>query len=173
MTTEIGRKFTGTIGTVKTIKSSGGDAAFTATSLANGSARESAKINLGAVQPEGGWTVTYETKGASAPTAGATSDIYWSASSSATAGTDNRGDASGTDAAYPATGTLAEKLKQLIYIGSLVHSSTTGTQRQDVGVLTPITQYGSFIVRNASGVAYSATATDHIITLTPRIPEMQ
>lgn len=173
MTTEIGRKFTGTIGTVKSIKSSGGDAAFTATSLANAAARECAKFDLGATQPAAGWTVSFETKGVSAPTAGLTSDIFWSSSSSATAATDNRGDASGTDAAYPASGTLAEKLKQLIYIGSLVHSSTTTAQKQDVGVLNPIQRYGSFIVRNASGVAYSGTATDHIITLTPRIDETQ
>jgi hypothetical protein len=173
MPNEIGRKFTGTIATVKTLKSSGGSAGWTPTSLANGSARETAKIDLGATQPAAGWTVALETKGVSAPTANLTSDVYWNASDSATAGTDNRGDAAGVDQAYPASGTLAEKLRQLTYIGSLVHSSTTTAQKQDVGVLVPTSRYGSFVVRNASGVAYSGTATDHILTLTPRIDESQ
>lgn len=172
MPSEIVVKFTGTVATEKTLKSSGGTGAWTPTSLANGSARETAKIFLGSSQPASGWLVTLKTKGASAPTAYASTDVYANFSGSATAGTDNAGDASGTDAAFPSAGTKAEKLRQLEFIGPLIYSTSTGQQTKVVGILPPLKPYVSLIVDNNSGVAFSGTASDHEIILTPLIPEI-
>ena len=58
-------------GTVKTWKSSGGDAAITLASLANGSYRQGAKLDLGATRAE--WYDVYlDIEMAATPTAGNT-----------------------------------------------------------------------------------------------------
>ncbi len=149
----------------KTVKASGGDAAITLTSLANGSARESTKLDLGA-QRSRRYKVTFETKLNAAGTNLSEVEIYANFSGSATAGTDNNGGATGTDAAF----SNASELKhQWTPIGSLAVSNAAGTglQRQS-WLMVPLDRYPSFLVVNNSGQALSGTAGDHIITITPQ-----
>jgi len=83
----------------KSFKASGGDAAFTTASRANGAATQSAKIDLGS--PRGGIVrVKASRELAATPTAGATLDYYWNPSTNSSPSTDNMGGASGSDGAY-------------------------------------------------------------------------
>lgn len=156
-------------GTVKTIKASGGDAAMTTASLANGSYRQSAKLDLGS--PFGQvYAVRSRRELAATPTAGNTLDYWWSPSTSATAGTDNDGGCSGTDAAYTGySSNAAASVKQLIFIGSLVCTAqaTATVQKGFVGYFTPPTRYGSLVELNGSGAAIHSSDTNNEVTLTP------
>jgi hypothetical protein len=156
-------------GTAKVIKNSGGDAAITLASVANGAARQSAKLDLGATHGE-----AYDVKAtfeiAATPTAGNTIDLYWAPSSSATAGSDNPANVSGTDAAYSGySANLTASLPQLQYIGSFVCTAqATGTvQAAVVGRFIPANRYGSLVVVNNSGAALHSTDTNQAVTLTP------
>jgi hypothetical protein len=152
------------VGTAKSWKSSGGDYAITLTSLANDAERQGAKGDLGANRARL-WEVLYTAAVGVAATNGKEIEIYWAASSSATAGTDNPGGTDGTDSLL-ANG--EEKKHQLIFIGSLVLSNALGTgiQRQRF-VFSPPCRYGMPVAANISGQALSATAADHEIRLTP------
>jgi len=137
---------------------------ITLTSVANGSARQSAKFDFGAIFARR-WLATFETKFAIAPTNDTEVELYLSQSSNATAGTGNTGGTSGADAAFSNS---SELKKQLEPIGSLACSNAlgTGTQRQAFE-FQPTQRYGSVVVVNNSGQALSSTAGDHIITLQP------
>ncbi|MCA9366680.1 hypothetical protein KC887_00240 [Candidatus Kaiserbacteria bacterium] len=147
----------------KTWKSSGGDGAITCTSLANGSARQGGKVDISALS--GLVSMQVRWKPASSPTANSTIDVYMAFSKSGTAGTDNDGDASGSDAAYPTDGTLANRLKQLTFVGSLVLDAVSESHIQHVGSFARLADYGMPILVNNSGVAGSATATDFEVIL--------
>lgn len=157
-------------GTAKTFKSTGGTGAITLASLANGSARQSAKIDLGATRAR-----TYAVKAtfemAATPTDGLPIDLYWAPSSSPTAGTDNPGGVSGTDAAYAGySSNLASAIKQLQFIGSFICTVqvTATVQNQDpVGTFAPKHRYGSLVVYNRSGAAIHSSDTNCEIALTP------
>lgn len=161
--------------TAKVFRNSGGDAAITLASLANGNgttagARQSVKLDLGATRAKR-YRVKATFEIAATPTAGNVIDLYWSPSSSATAGTDNAGGASGADAAYTgySSNNLAS-LKQCIYIGSFICTAqATATVQQAFvgGTFTPPERYGSLIVYNASGAALHNTETNQAITLIP------
>lgn len=156
-------------GTVKTIRNSGGDAAITLASLANGAARQSVKLDLGATRARL-WAVKADFELAATPTAGNTIDLYWAPSSSGTAGTDNPGNVSGTDAAYSGySSNLDASVRQLLFIGSfVVTTQTTATvQKGNVGVFAPPQRYGSLVVYNRSGAAFHSTDTNQAIYLTP------
>src|SRR5688500_5633843 len=71
------------------------------TSIANGAARQSDKVDLGATRASR-YLVRAAIELDVAPTAGTVVDFYWSSSPSATAGTGNDGGASGADGAYKA-----------------------------------------------------------------------
>ena len=74
------------------------------TALADGVARQGEKGDLGATRPgEYAAFLRWET-GAAAPTAGTRVDVYWAASTSATAANDNAGGTSGADGTWPADG---------------------------------------------------------------------
>lgn len=147
-----------------TWKASGGSYAITCTSLANGSAREGVKGDL--ATPRGRrWLVSLETKLAAGGTNGNEIELYFSQSDNATAGTGNAGGATGTDAAF----SNASELKlQMIPVGSIAvaNSAGTGLQRQHFEFI-PIARYVCPVIVNNSGQAFSGTAGDTIITLTP------
>jgi hypothetical protein len=154
------------VGTPKVFKSSGGDAAITLASL--GSSRQSAKLDLGAtIAPAIAVKADFEF--AATPTAGASVDLYWSPSSSATAGTDNAGGASGTDSAYTGYGTLAASLPQLLFIGSFMTTAnaTSTVQKAHISIFRPPNRYGSLIVVNNSGAAFHSSDTNCNVTFTP------
>lgn len=156
-------------GTPLVFKSSGGDAAITMTSVANNAARQSVKLDLGASR-----TPLYSVKAsfeiAATPTAGNTIELYWAPSSSSSAGTDNPGNVSGTDAAYTGySSNIADSVKQLQFIGSFVCTAqaTATVQSGFVGRFKPADRYGSLVVFNKSGAAMHSSATNISITLTP------
>lgn len=156
-------------GTAISWTSSGGTYAVTLTNLANDAGREGAKGDLG-VNWARQWNVLFESKPVSAPTDGVHLELYWCQSTNATAGTDNPGNLTGADAAVTSPD---QTKRQLTYLGPLVISNALGAvvQRQRFD-LFPLCRYGFPIVVNKTGVALSATGTDHKVTLTPAIDEV-
>jgi hypothetical protein len=156
-------------GTLKTIRASGGDAAITLASLANAAARQSVKLDLGATRSE--WYDAFvDVEIAATPTAGATIDLYWAPSSSATAATDNGANVTGTDAAYAGySSNLTASLPQLQYIGSLVTTAqaTSTVQKGWAGRFSPAQRYGSLVYVNNSGAALHSTDTNQQVRLAP------
>lgn len=158
-------------GTPKTFKPSGGDVVMTPTSLSNGSYWQSPKVDLGDTFATV-YDVSLNVELAATPTAGNTISLWWNASSSLIAGTDNQGGCAGTDAAY--TGYLsnaAASVKQLQFVGDfIVTTQATATiQKGKVqGVLAPTKQYGSFVILNGSGAALHSNAANFAITITPQ-----
>lgn len=162
--TAVGRQ---QVGTLKTVKGSGGDAAITVTSVANAAARQAAKLDLGATFAQL-WELQATSDLAATPTAGNTIDFYWSPSDSATAATGNCGGASGADAAYTGIASnLAASLKLLQFIGSQVVTADVAAQVAHVGSFRPISRYGCLIVVNNSGAAYVSNATNSQFVFRP------
>jgi len=151
-------------GTTKTWKSSGGDYAITCTSLADAAAREGAKGDLGAAWARR-YEVTFEFKLTSAGANGTEVELYTSQSDSATAGTNNEGNATGADAALS---NPAETKQLMTPIGSVPVSNAlgTGTQRKKFE-FCPTSRYQIPVVVNRAGVAFSSTAADTIIVFKP------
>lgn len=157
------------VGTPKTVKSSGGDAAITLASLANGSYRESGKLDLGTSWAQA-WAVYLDIELAATPTAGNSIDVWANPSSSTTAGTDNRGGCGGADAAYTGySSNAAASVKQLQAIGSGVCTAQpTGTvQKMFVGIWFPTRRYNSFVILNGSGALVHSSAANCVLTLEP------
>lgn len=154
------------VGTAITWKSSGGIYAITLTSVTDGNGRQGAKGDLGANRARV-WDVEFTSSVGSAATAGNQIELWWGASTSATAGTDNPGGLSGTDATFNTT--PDEYKKQLIYIGSLIlsNNASTGIQKQYLSFVPPC-RYGMPVVVNKSGQTLGSTATDHTLTFIPR-----
>ena len=163
-------------GTAKVVKNSGGDAAITLASLANAAspatsagARQSVKFDFGATRAEM-WRCKATFEIAATPTAGNVIDIYLSPSESATAGTDNAGNATGTDAAYTGySNNIDAALKQCFFVGSFIVTAqaTATVQAGFVGRFAPPSRYASVIVVNRSGAALHSTDTNQSITFTP------
>jgi len=157
------------IGTSKTLKSSGGDAAITLASLANGSYRQSAKIDFGATQAQV-YSVYIDIEMTATPTAGGTIEIWANPSSSGTAATDNRGGCSGSDAAYTGySSNAAASVLQLPFVGAgtLTAQATSTVQKMFVGFYAPAQRYASFVVRNNGGSAVHSSDSNCVITFTP------
>lgn len=162
-------QFLETLGTVITFQDSGGSYAITLNALASTpAARQSVKADLAVTAAlfAQAYDVFAEIEWSVAPTAGGVVEFYWAESISATAGTSNASGATGTDAAYPSSGTLADKLLQLIPIGVLVVTNDAIVQRARVGVLVPSLRYGSLVVLNRTSQAFKASTT-HIVTFSP------
>ncbi len=154
-------------GTSIVLKNTGGDYALTLTSLASGTARQSAKIDLG--DSDGYWSSRYllefRTKIASAPTAGNRIEIWAAYSLSATAATANDAQASGSDALYTSH---AARSNQLQFVDSLVVTADGSSVEQKMSAeLRPLSRYVMIIVVNECGQNLSSTAADHIVTLSP------
>lgn len=156
-------------GTSITWKSSGGDAAITLASLANGSYREGAKCDFGATRARR-YAVYLDSEHAATPTAGNTVDVWMNPSSSATAATDNRGGCSGTDAAYTGySSNAAASVLQLVPIGSgvLTAQATSTVQKSFVGIYTPLHRYASPVIRNGGGSAFHSSDTNCKLVFVP------
>lgn len=146
------------------------------TSVANGSARQSEKVDLGTTHADM-YSVMSALEFAVAATVGSSVDFYWAPSPSGTAGTGNPGSVSGSDGAYsgfPTSGTVSDSVKQLQYIGSAILEDATGPQ---VCVVTPsfspAHRYGSVIVWNNSGQAMAGDAVEMSVVFTPLIMQVQ
>jgi hypothetical protein len=154
------------VGTALSWLNTGGDYALTLTSVSNNNGRQGAKGDLGQYRPRR-WVPFVTSSVASAATAGTEIEFYWAASRNATAGTDNPGGTSGTDATFNTT--PDEYKTQLIFLGSLVLSNNAGTavQKQCLPAFEPPLRYGMPVVVNKSGVALGGTAADHSFILIP------
>lgn len=143
------------------------------TSIANGAARQSDKVDLGATRARL-YAVMVGIEIDVAPTAGALVEFYWAASHSATAGTGNDGGTSGADGAYKA-GEEDEWKKQLILLGTLVctNDAAPTVQRQTIGYFVPPERYGQLVVVNKSGQAFEGDAVEMSIAFVPIIDEVQ
>lgn len=164
--TAVGRQQSGT---AKSFKSSGGSAVITLTSVANNAARQSDKLDLGAVRGVA-YNVSADFEMAATPTAGAVIELWWAPSSSGTAGTDNPGGVSGADGSYAGySSNLAASVVQLQFIGNFICTAqaTATVQKAFVGVLCPTMRYGTLVVYNKSGAAFHSSATNIQIVLTP------
>ena len=144
-------------------------------SVADGAARQSAKVDLGE-----NWAEAYLVKAAfeiaATPTAGEVIELYWAPSSSSTAGTGNPGNVSGSDAAYSGySANLAASVKQLQLIGHFVCTAqATGTVQVAVcGFLEPTERYGSLVVKNESGAALHSDDVEMHVVLNPITLESQ
>ena len=139
------------------------------TSLADGTARQGTKGDLGATRA-GMYAafLRWETGTAPAST-GVTVDVYWSASTSATAANDNAGGCSGADGAWPGDSNEDEWAKQLILIGSLVLTADANTIQ--IACINrefqPPTRYGMPVIDNNSGQSAESDAVEMAFYLVP------
>lgn len=138
-------------------------------SVADGAARQSDKVDLGATRAE-----VYEVHAAieiaATPTAGEVIEFWWAPSFSGTAGTANPGGVSGADAAYAGySSNMAAAIKQLQFIGDFVCTAqATGTiQQARVGAFRPKHRYGTLVVRNESGAALHSDAVEMSVLVSP------
>lgn len=153
-------------GTVKTFKNSGGDAACTMANIANGSAVNSDKLDLGATRASV-YDVFADIEFSSNPTDATSVDFYWAPSSSGTAATDNGGGVDGTDGAYTGVVSVAGGVRQLQYIGSLALAASSTVQKGWAGRFSPAQRYGTLVVFNNAGVATTNSNTNHQVRLVP------
>lgn len=158
-------------GTAKVIRNSGGDAAITLASLANGNGtstggRQSASLDFGATRARR-YRVECNFEMAATPTAGNAINLFGSWNSSTGAG---EGNTSGSDAAYTGySNNIDAATRQLEFFGSHICTAqaTTTQQRSIVGVISPKGRYLNLVVDNRSGAAFHSTDTNQFITFTP------
>jgi hypothetical protein len=143
------------------------------TSIANNAARQSDKVDLGTTRPRL-YAVRVGIEYDVAPTAGNTSEFYWSSSQSVTAGTGNDGGCSGADGAYKAA-EEDEWKRQLIFLGALISTNDAATtvQYSTVGYFTPPHRYGQIVYVNKSGQALEGDAVEMFVALIPITDEIQ
>lgn len=158
-------------GTAKTIRNSGGSAAITLASLANGNGtstggRQSASLDLGANWAQR-WRLECNFELAATPTAGNAINLFGSWNTSTGAGD---GNTSGSDAAYTGySNNIDASTRQLEFLGAHICTAqaTSPVQRSLVGVIFPKGRYLNLVVDNRSGAAFHSTDTNQVITLTP------
>jgi len=145
------------------------------TSLADGSYRQSAKVDLGA-----NFAACYEVWAAfelaATPTAGDVIVIYAGGSHNSTAATGNQGAMTGSDAAYTGeSSNAAATVRKLTKVGLFVCSAqpTTVVQVGRIGYYYPSARYLSIIVENQSGAAFHSDAVETHIVFNPVVPELQ
>lgn len=158
-------------GTAKVIRNSGGDAAITLASLANGNGtsaggRQAVTLDLGAKRARR-YRLECNFELAATPTAGNAINLFGSWASVTGAG---EGNTSGSDAAYTGySNNIDAATKQLEFLGShLCTAQATSTQQRSiVGTIYPKGQFLNLVVDNRCGAAFHNTETNQFITLTP------
>ena len=158
-------------GTTRQIRATGGDAAITLASLANGNGttaggRQSVTLDLGALWAQR-WRIVTEFEFAATPTAGNTVNLFASWYTTTGAGL---GNTSGTDAAYTGySSNIDAATKQLEFLGAHICTAqaTATVQRCFVGVFFPKSRYLNLVVDNRSGAAFHSTDTNQVIRLVP------
>ena len=151
-------------GTAKVAKSSGGDATFTFTSVANGAGRVSGSLDMGTPRA-GRYRVQVQYKGAATPTAGAALEVYLARSDDNTTRDGNLG---ASDAAVAD----ADIRAQCLFCGNMPMDNVTTQQVASFEVETGA-RYLSALLWNSTGSAASSTAADHVVTITPIITQVQ
>lgn len=131
---------------------------LTLSSIADAAAKNSDQVDLGSTRPQM-MHVIAAIEWFAAVSAGGTVDFYWSPSANSAVAGGNPGHPDGVDGAWTGDGggTVAETVKQLVYIGSLVTTDLQGVQIGVVGSFEPTHQYGQLIVVNNSGTTLCGT----------------
>ena len=158
-------------GTAKTIRNSGGTAAITLASLANGNGtstggRQSASLDMGANWAQR-WRLECDFELAATPTAGNAINLFASWNTATGAGDANT---SGSDAAYTGySNNIDAATKQLEFLGAHICTAqaTSTVQKALVGIIFPKGRWLNLVVDNRSGAAFHSTDTNQVITLTP------
>lgn len=144
-------------------------------SVTTQTARQSTKADLGEIRALE-YSVTASFEFATAPVSGETVDFYWSPSHSGTAGKGNMGSTTGVDGVYAGgTPTLAEGLKQLMFIGSLVCSNDAQpvVHTGFVAVFSPPDRYGNLVAHNNTSDDYDSDGIQTAVAFEPIIPDIQ
>ena len=153
------------------------DVVLTLSAVADGAARQSTKVDLGATRARrysvlGAVDFTGET-----PSATGTIDYYWAPSTITTAGSGNVAGNSGVDGAAPdgalGTITLAEFLKQCQFIGRLFNHDGAVVQNGFVGIFSPAERFGQLVVVNNGGDAFEADDVEMHQVMNPIVDEIQ
>jgi hypothetical protein len=158
-------------GTAKTIRSSGGSAAITLASLANGNGtstggRQSATLDLGEYWAQR-WRINTEFEMAATPTAGNAINLFASYKDATGAGD---GNTSGSDAAYTGySNNIDAATKQLELIGCHICTAqaTSTVQKSCPGIFFPKGRYLNVVVDNRAGSAFHSSDANCVITFTP------
>jgi hypothetical protein len=158
-------------GTALTLQNSGGSAAITLVSLANGNGtsaggRQSATLDFGASWARE-WRVEFDFELAATPTAGNAINLFASWQDATGAGD---GNTSGSDAAYTGySNNIDAATRQLELLGAAVVTgqATSTVQRALVGVIRPKARYANIVVDNRSGAAFHSTNTNQVIRFVP------
>lgn len=158
-------------GTTRQIRATGGDAAITLASLANGNGttaggRESVTLDLGALWAQR-WRIVTEFEFAATPTAGNAVNLFASWYTTTGAGL---GNTSGTDAAYTGySNNIDAATKQLEFLGAHICTAqvTATVQKSLVGVIFPKSRYLNLVIDNRSGAAFHSTDTNQVIRIVP------
>lgn len=143
-------------------------------SVADGAARQSAKVDLGA-QRAIAYSVVAAFEIAATPTASDYIELYWAPSPDSTAANGNPGGVSGSDAAYSGySSNLAASVLQLDYIGNFVCTAqATGTvQIAKVATFSPSERYGTLVIKNESAAALHSDDVEIHIVFNPIIDEI-
>lgn len=151
--------------TAITFKASGGSAVLTMTSLANGAGRVSAQIDRGAGAHAAKYLVEVQTKSGTAMTVGGTLQVYLAMAQADATQPD--GAVGQVDAALTS---IEQRRNLLLACIAEAPVTTSGAQLKASGEVVVSARYVSVVPVNELGAALSATASDHIITLTP-IPD--
>lgn len=141
------------------------------TSIANGAARQGAKVDLGVDRPYY-YTLTAAIEMDVAPASGAEVKIYWCPSLSGTADKANPGGCSGADAGYTGTSgdSIADSLTQLQSIGSVkLTSDVSPVVQLQTFTFHPMHRYGMPVVLNSGGQALEGDADEMFIRVEPVI----
>jgi len=122
------------------------------TNLLFSAARQGIIADLGASRSlEYSISLAVEFKTAEAPESGETVDLYWAPAVSLTTGF--QGGTDGTDAVYTGTAgdSLADSLKQLMYLGSIVLTAdAVGVAQRDTWIFSPPTRFGQPVIVNST-----------------------
>lgn len=164
-------------GTAKTLKSSGGSAAITLASLANGNGTsaggwQAATLDLGALWDRL-WRIDCDFEFAPTPTAGNSVNLYGSWGDASGAG---RGNTTGANAAYSGySSNLDASAKHLEWLGAFTCTAqaTPTVQKGFAGVFAPKGRYLNLVVDNRSGAAFHSSDTNCVITLTPIVESIE
>jgi hypothetical protein len=154
-----------------TFKNSAGTGTISLASVADNNARQSTKIDLDDARASR-FLVECEFEFAATPTANRVVELWWNPSSSATAGTNNKGNCDGTDSAYTGySSNLADSILQLQFIGAFIVTAqaTATVQKGIAGAFSPLERYGSIVVWNRTAASFHSTNTNQLITLKPII----
>ena len=129
---------------------------ITISGLVDAAARQSVKVDLGALRATK-YAVKVAIEWHAAADADSSVSFFWSPSESATAAVGNDGGASGADAAYTGHGDLGDSLRNLVFLGTLTPTTALAVHKATIGEFQPTSRYGSLVILNESGETLAGT----------------